>query len=70
MCGVTGRIMAITSSPVIARSGSDEAIQTASEAALDCFAEFILSAAAGGVEGLAMTVLRAIQCLDMPAPAP
>jgi hypothetical protein len=24
-------------------------------AALDCFAQFILSAAAGGVEGLAMT---------------
>jgi hypothetical protein len=38
---------------------SDEAIQAASEPALDCFAAakrpFILSAAAGGIEGLAMT---------------
>ncbi|MEA3015600.1 MAG: hypothetical protein QOI38_322 [Sphingomonadales bacterium] len=45
---------------VIARSVSDEAIQWASDTALDCFAaaqqQFILSDAAGGVEGLAMTV--------------
>jgi hypothetical protein len=38
---------------------SDAAIQWVSEASLDCFAaakrQFILSAAAGGVEGLAMT---------------
>jgi hypothetical protein len=41
---------------------SDEAIQRAFEAALDCFAaaqqQFIPSAAAGGDEGLAMTTAR------------
>jgi hypothetical protein len=45
-----------------AQRGSNPASAFATDAALDCFAaaqqQFILSAAAGGVEGLAMTLIR------------